>query len=206
LTITNLAAIAGGTCAGKTRLSESLIAAIPYDAVVLSQDNFYPDRSSWNYSELTKFNWDGLKSFDLDRINSCLCELISGQPISAPQYNRVTHAIDHGEARTIAPARVLILEGLHAIELARHCLQQVKNEAISLTAIFIECESLERRHRRMQREFSTKTISGDFAAFWEERCEPTFQAQVLPQRRLADLIVRSPWTSEALADVVARVT
>lgn len=201
MTITNLVAIAGGTCAGKTQLSEGLIAAIPAEGAVLSQDSFYPDRSTWDYREIVKFNWDDLKSFNINRIESCLCELILNQSISVPRYNRMTHAIEGDRTLIIGPVKVLIFEGLHAIALARHCLQQVGTDAISLTTIFIDCEEGERRRRRMQRERLAKTVPGDFVQFWEERCEPTFHAQVLPQRGLADVIIKSPWPSGTLADL-----
>lgn len=205
MAITHLVAIAGGTCAGKTRLSECLYKALPCEATVLSQDSFYPDRSTWDYWKMAKFNWDKLESFDVDHIYFCLRELISGRPVSVSRYDHVTHAIDWDEVQIIMPVRVLIFEGLHAIELAKHCLRHASGHAINLTAIFIDCEEPERRRRRMRRELCTKTVPGDFAEFWRERCEPTFQAQVLPQRRLADLVVRSPWTSATLTDLLARI-
>ena len=203
---TNLVAIAGGTCAGKTTLAGILSECLTGGVSVLSQDNYYPDRSGWSNREMAQFNWDSLESFDVARIKAALHDLMSSRPVSVPHYDKVTHAVDRERTKIIVPASVLIFEGLHAIELAMRSLDNFRAHTIILTAVFIDCEARERRRRRTEQELLNKAVPGDFAKYWQERCEPTFLAQISPQRSLANLVINSPWSNDAITDLLARLT
>jgi uridine kinase len=185
-------AIAGGTCSGKSMLAGELTVQLPHDVVVVSQDSFYPDRSGWPIELDSKFNWDTLASFDEATMRDFLRELSTAESVEVPVYDRPSHSRSRANRTIAIDGRVVIFEGLHAIDIAISSLTPIDTR-MELGTIFIECSEGERLHRRVAREKLNGSYSQAFLTFWENLCEPTFVAEVLAQRDVADLVIKSPW-------------
>lgn len=185
-------AIAGGTCSGKSTLAEELTARLPHDVVVIPQDSFYPDRSLWPIRLDSEFNWDTLASFDSAAMRIFVRELATAESVDVPVYDRVSHSRSSANRKIAVGGKVVVFEGLHAIDVTINSLSSIDNQ-LKLATVFIECSESERLRRRIAREKLYGSYSPHFLTFWENLCEPTFVTEVLGQRDIANVVMRSPW-------------
>jgi uridine kinase len=201
----NLLAIAGGTCSGKSTLANELWQTFTQDSQVVTQDDYYPDRSAWSAQKLNGYNWDTIASFDEERIAACLTRLLSGRPIHATRYDPVTHAAHQDNSRIVMPTDFLIFEGLHAIDIAEQILSAPGCSSVNFTRIFVECADAERARRRLERELREATIAGSFSEFWRQVSQPVFFEEILPQRHRADIVISSPWPEDRILEIAKTI-
>lgn len=199
-----IVAVAGGTCAGKSTLGQLLQEEFHDSASIISQDSFYPDRSDWSEDNLESFNWDTITSINEDELALAITGLAAGVDASVPAYDRPTHSrVD--EERLITPARkILVIEGLHAIDITRRAFAANHPHNLVVINVFVDCPEPERRSRRMRRD---EGLWEDFLGYWLGRAEVIYRDEVLPQRANADIILTSPWAGadfNALTDKIRR--
>lgn len=192
-------AIAGGTCAGKSLLAETLHGELGSDACVVAEDDFYPDRSHLSVDELREVNFDSTASIDIQLLRSVMQQLLEGADVEVPDYDRVTHRRSWN-TRCLAPAPAVIFEGLHAIALVR-AVPPILSGCARLLPVFVDCDASVRRERRRQRELTAATVAGDFDAYWKLHAETTFALEVSPQRESAEVVLPSPWSDAELAAI-----
>jgi uridine kinase len=197
-----IVAIAGGTCAGKSTLAELLSTEYSSSVSIISQDSFYPDRSSWREDDLESFNWDTISSINEDEFTLAINGLISGADVSVPSYNRPTHSRLDEECRTIPASRVLVVEGLHAIYITSRAVAASRSRNVMVISVFVDCPEPVRRRRRMQRD---EGLWEHFARYWTGRAEVVYRAEVLPQRTSANVILSSPWTSGEINSLTSEI-
>jgi uridine kinase len=195
-------AISGGTCAGKSSLSERLSSEFSGRIAMISQDDFYPDRSLVPEADLAAVRWDSLSSIDVPELLNCLAEVIRDGHTFIPVYNKESHARAVGTATELY-GEVVLLEGLHAIAVTRLLGESNKEfNAMRWLRIFLDCPEDKRFRRRQERESRGATVQGDFRLYWRDICEPIYLSEVYPQIRAADKILRHPYDEAEIEYIV----
>jgi uridine kinase len=100
--------ISGGSCSGKTQLSNSLQMNLGRDNVlIISQDNYYIEPK---VSKLHDYNFDTPQALDLKLLYENLKALSEGKSSSIPRYDFVTSTRKgYNEVR---PTPIIIVEGI----------------------------------------------------------------------------------------------
>ena len=120
-----LIAITGGPGSGKSTLAEALAKLLPPgEAVIFHEDGYYWPKAdvSAQHADYTGrwediINFDDPASKDTGLMAQHLAALKAGQAIAQPIYDYDRH--DRATATLpIAPARLIILEGIHALSVA----------------------------------------------------------------------------------------
>jgi len=116
-------ALGGGSGSGKSTLADALIEMFgPARATLFSEDAYYwpmahygqPETDEQRAELVAKINYDDPSSKDARHMARDLSALKSGQAIDQPIYDYDQH--DRiSETRSIAPAPLIILEGIHAL-------------------------------------------------------------------------------------------
>lgn len=110
--------ICGASGSGKTTLAEELAARLGDRCVYIKQDAYYRDHSELPFEERCLMNYDEPQAFEHDELYTDLADLKAGRAISRKGYDYSHHRrADPGDM--IAPAEVIIIEGIHAFYDAR---------------------------------------------------------------------------------------
>jgi uridine kinase len=178
-----LVAIVGGSGSGKSWLAKKLHAALDPDAVRLSLDDFYRDRSHLHPVRRAKLNFDNPRAIDWLTVEKALADLRAGSEACLPTYNFKTHC-RLADENTLAPKPVVIMEGLWL-------LHHASVREVFGVKIFIECPARMRRSRRLARDLRSRGRSR--ASILEQlrsTVEPMYARFVAPQQKWADIILR----------------
>ena len=112
--------ICGASGSGKSTLARELVRDVGAKSVVLNQDAYYFDHPDLTFEERTLLNYDEPCIFDHDALYRDVCDLMAGKSITRKQYDFSQHRrADTNEQ--IAPADVLIVEGIHSFYDQRLC-------------------------------------------------------------------------------------
>ena len=187
-----VAAIAGWTCAGKTRFARALAERFPgWEPVVLSQDDYYRDTSRMSRCDRTGVNYDEPESYDLDLFAEHLGTLQSGGSVPRLAYNFGTGA--RRVSGSLGPTHLVVAEGVLALWDSR------VREAADLR-ILLEGDLDELLSRRIQRDGAERSYSAD-------EVRDRFETMVIPAQRrylagaagVADLVFPMDWGDECVA-------
>ena len=105
--------ICGASGSGKTTLAKELVRDMGVETVVLNQDAYYIDHPELTFEERTHLNYDEPGIFDHDQLYKDVCDLMDGKDVNRKAYDFTQHRRCDGN-EIIHPAKVLILEGIHA--------------------------------------------------------------------------------------------
>jgi uridine kinase len=105
--------IGGCSCSGKTTLSREL--ATQLDATLFPLDLYYRDLSQFPLDSRHTLNFDHPDSLESELIVEHVQGLATGRPIQRPVYDFKTHSRVLGRYDTVAPAKVVIVEGILAL-------------------------------------------------------------------------------------------
>jgi uridine kinase len=105
--------IAGCSGSGKTTLARELAAQL--DATLFPLDLYYRDLTQFPLDSRHKQNFDHPDSLESELFIQHVRSLAQGEPIERPVYDFKTHSRVAGSFDTIAPARVVIVEGILAL-------------------------------------------------------------------------------------------
>ena len=186
-----MAAVAGWTCTGKTRFARALAARFPaWQAVVLSQDDYYRDTSHLSRTERTDVNYDEPESYDLDLFAGHLETLCAGGSVPDLDYDFSTGARRFSGA--LGPTRLVIAEGVFAFRDAR-----VRGAANLRVLLEGDLDALLRR--RIARD-------GAERAYTPAEVRERFQNMVIPAQRrylagaarVAELVFPMDWGDECV--------
>ena len=104
--------IAGGTGSGKTTVAHKLAAAMPAGrCITIEHDAYYRDQAHLSAEERARINYDHPASLESDLLAAQLRDLRAGQTVEVPIYDFANHT-RRKETRRLAPARVIIVEGI----------------------------------------------------------------------------------------------
>ena len=178
-----LVAIVGGSGAGKSWLAKKLQTALAPDAVHLSLDDFYHDRSHLHPEQRAKLNFDNPRAIDWVIVQKTLNDLRNGQDTRLPRYNFKTHSRSE-EENTLSPKPVVIMDGLWLLR------RSSVRSAFGLK-IFIECPARTRRNRRLTRDLRSRgRTRTSILDQLRKTVEPMYERFVAPQQRWADITLR----------------
>lgn len=178
-----IVAIAGGSASGKTSFARHLQAALAHHrAAIVTEDSYYLPSSARPPGDMARYNFDRPETKDFALLIAHLQAARRGAAFDCPRYDFATHE-RLAETVPVAPAKVLIVEGLH--NLAFETLRGLAD-----ITVFIEADYALRRARRIARDVAERgrTLE-DTARQFDAVVEPMHVAHVEPQRGLAQLVI-----------------
>lgn len=192
-TLPYLIAIAGPSCAGKTRLAMWLCGTL--QATHFGLDAYYFDLSTYTYQQRTQFNFDEPAALESALLIEQVRQLAQGKPIERPIYDFATHNRT-GRTEHMAPAAYVVIEGLFA-------LHWPEIRELCGTRVFVEAPDnvcLSRRQYRDVRERGRTEAS--VARQFRETVQPMAALHVWPTRAFADVIINGEQPTEESAQAV----
>jgi uridine kinase len=178
-----LIGIAGGTGAGKTLVARSIAEELDGESVlVLEQDSYYKDLRHIPLGERETRNYDHPDAFDRDLLRTHLSALLEGHEIDVPVYDRKIHT-RLSETRRVAPARVVVLDGILILE--DPALRQLLD-----IKLFIDADADVRFIRRLKRDLAERGRTLDqVIRQYESTVRPMHLQYVEPSKQHADVII-----------------
>jgi uridine kinase len=173
--------IAGCSGSGKTTLAAELTRQL--DATLFPLDLYYRNLSQFPLDSRHKQNFDHPDSLESELIVEHVRALAAGKRIERPVYDFKTHSRVAGAFDTVAPARVIIVEGI----LALHYDQLVSLYDFSVYVNAPNRICLKRRIYRdmMERGRTEQSVREQF----EATARPMADLYVLPSAARASLVV-----------------
>jgi uridine kinase len=177
-----LITVSGGSGAGKSRFAEALQASLSVSASIFCEDWYYfpqGQADQWNDPD---FNFDHPAAKDFDLLRADIRRALAGLIVSAPRYDFNTHR-RLPEIRSIEPADIIILEGLHSLGASGI------TEFTDL-GVYIAASTESRLSRRIARDRETRglNVEQNRELFWAV-VDPMHNKHVEPQRSIADLVI-----------------
>jgi uridine kinase len=187
--------IAGGSGSGKTTLTQMLTERLGSEVAVLSHDSYYRAHHDLPFEERTRINYDHPNAYETDLMARHLVELLEGKTIACPVYDFAIHDRREGESVAIAPAPVIIVEGI--LILADEGLRRLMD-----VKVFVDAGADVRILRRTRRDMAERgrSLEGVMEQYLAT-VKPMHERYVEPSRRFADIVVATD--GEARMDLVA---
>ncbi len=175
--------VAGGTGSGKTTIARKLKESYPPHCVqVIAQDSYYKDQSDIPFEERHKTNYDHPSAYDNDLLVAHLDALRRGETIEQPMYSFITHT-RVPETKLVKPARILVLEGILALEDER------LRERMDVK-IFVQTDADVRFIRRLKRDILERGRAlNDVIEQYLKVVRPMHMLYTEPTKRYADIII-----------------
>jgi uridine kinase len=193
-----MAAIVGGSGAGKSWLARALCTSLGRKAGLISLDDFYRDRSHLTPRQREKINFDHPRSIDWPMLGDVLTQLAASQPAHAPGYDFKTHC-RLPSPRLILPCPILIVEGLWLLR--PHNLRRFFD-----LRVYVDCGSQLRLQRRLARDLSSRARTrASIRAQFRNQVEPMHKKFVEPQKRHADFVLGSDCDESAVSLLATRL-
>jgi uridine kinase len=193
-------AIIGGSGSGKTWLAEKLEQELAPDAVRLSLDDFYADRSHLTPARRAQLNFDHPRAIDWASLDAVLSLLSAGGAAQVPVYDFKTHCRVE-QKRPVRAMPIVLLDGLWLLR--RPSIRRL----ISLS-IFLECSTSTRLQRRIARDMISRgRTRASIRRQFLKSVEPMHARYVSPQIKRADIVLRkncTPKEIRRLADKIRR--
>lgn len=174
-------ALCGWADTGKSTVAAQLVAALRrfgLTADAISTDDFMRDRAERDAIGISGYD---LRSIDMAALRAVLVRFLDRQPFGVHRYDNRT-GTKSGEPRTVSPADVLVVEGIHALhpDLAPHTHLKVFIDADEATA-----RELRVLANRRKRGMSAHDAAARVECEWRDYC-----AWVRPRREQADVVVQ----------------
>lgn len=184
-------ALAGGSGSGKSWLAGRLVRELGDRAAAVSLDSFYRDRSHLPPRRRERVNYDHPRAIDWEQVERTLRRARAGRSFEVPVYSYAEHAVV-GRPVKRGPAEFVIVEGLWVLRSRRLW------PLIDL-GIFVDAPARLRLERRIERDLAERGRSrASITRQFREQVEPMHRRFVEPQRRRADLILKSPIDDRAV--------
>lgn len=191
-----LVAIVGNSGSGKSWLAGQMQRRLGKDALVLSLDDFYRDRSHLSPARRALVNYDHPRAVDWAALEEVLRQCRAGRPFASPRYDFARHARHSSWARK-RPKPLVIVEGLWLLR--RPCIRRFFS-----WRIFIDCPRALSLRRRVERDHQERGRSkAAVRARFCQRVAPMSRRYVQPQKRWADVVMKAPLSPEAVDGLVA---
>lgn len=196
--IPHLVAIVGGSGAGKTWLALQLKRRFGKEAVVLSLDNFYKDRSHLSPARRHRLNFDRPHAIDWNLLRDTLDKYARGEKVALPNYDFATHT--RSSRKSVLPRRrILILEGLWL-------LRPAWLRRLFSARVFVDCHETVRLERRVKRDQAERGRAAAAVCDQFNRCVAPMHARyVAPQQRWADWVLSSPINNQQVGQLIADI-
>ena len=179
----HLILIGGGTCSGKTTIAKAVGQKLGETGTfIISHDNYYRDLSHLSDLEIKQVNFDHPDSIDHEYLLSDIRKMLSGQAVTIPDYNFITHKRTEG-SYCVNNAVVVILEGIFALYYARLI-------GLADLKIYVDTDPDLRLARRISRDIQERGYQLDRVLhMYIDTVKPSHEAFIAPSKKNADLIV-----------------
>lgn len=175
--------VAGGSGSGKTTVVREIVRALASESVVVvHHDSYYRDWPELDVEERAAINYDHPDALETDLLVQHLQRLATGAAVDIPVYDFQRHRrLDR--TRTIAPARVIIVDGLLIfVDPELRELMDIK--------VFVDTDADLRLIRRLQRDLEERGRDLDSVlAQYHRTVRPMHLEFVEPSKRWADVII-----------------
>ncbi len=195
-----LIGVAGGTCSGKTTVSERLAELAGEDNLALIKlDSYYVERTHQPFEERVLANYDHPDAFDWQLLNDHLAALAAGASVPVPIYDYSIHDRS-GDCRQVHPARIVVVEGILVLY------EPQLRERFDLK-VYIDTDADIRLIRRMRRDVAERSRTPEsIIAQYLATVRPSHEQFIEPSKRHADVIFPQGGMNEpALEVLLARV-
>jgi uridine kinase len=192
--------VAGGTCSGKTTVSERL-AELTGDAhlALIKLDSYYIERTHQPFEERAAANYDHPDAFDWDLLNDHIAALTAGSPVPVPIYDYTIHDRS-GDVRIVHPAQIVVVEGILVLY------EPTLRDRFDLK-VYIDTDADLRLIRRLHRDVIERGRTTDsIITQYLTTVRPSHDQFIEPSKRHADVIFPQGGMNEpALEVLLARV-
>jgi uridine kinase len=195
-----LIGVAGGTCSGKTTISEKLTELAGQDHVALIKlDSYYVARTHQALEERALSNYDHPDAFDWPLLNDHLAALVAGATVPVPVYDYAAHTRSD-QVRMVRPARIVVVEGILVLY------EPALRERFDLR-VFVDTDADLRFIRRLSRDVAERgRTPQSIVSQYLATVRPSHEQFIEPSKRYADVILPHGGMNEPALDVLlARV-
>jgi len=188
--------VAGGTCSGKTTVSERLADLAGIERLALIKlDSYYVSLSHLPIKERAKFNYDHPNAFDWPLLNEHLDMLAKGQAVPVPIYDFTIYDRTT-DVCMLPPARIVVVEGILVLY------EPDLRDRFDLK-LYIDTDADLRFIRRLQRDVAERGRTPDsIIAQYLESVRPSHEQFIEPSKRYADVIFPRGGLNEPAIDVL----
>ncbi len=195
-----LIGVAGGTCSGKTTLSEKLaVLAGGEHLALIKLDSYYVSSHDTPFVDRERMNYDHPDAFDWQLLNDHLAALAAGATVPVPVYDFTIHDRSN-EVRMVKPASIVVVEGILVLWEPR------LRERFDLK-VFVDTDADLRFIRRLKRDVAERGRTPDsIMQQYLETVRPAHEQFIEPSKRHADVIFPEGGMNEpAITMLLARV-
>lgn len=192
--------VAGGTCSGKSTVSERIAAVVGEEHLALIKlDSYYITRTHQSWDQRAAANYDHPDAFDWQLLNDHLAELGAGAAVPVPVYDYAIHDRSD-QVRMVHPARIIVIEGILVLYDAR------LRDRFDLK-VFIDTDADLRLIRRLERDVVERGRTHEsIISQYLDTVRPSHDQFIEPSKRHADVIFPHGGLNEAaVAMLVARI-
>ncbi len=111
--------IAGPSSSGKTSFSHRLsvqLRALGFKPHPIAVDNYFKERSETPRDENGNFDFECLEALDIEKFNSDMQRLLSGEKVEMPEFNFLVGRKEyHGNFLQLDENDILVIEGIHCL-------------------------------------------------------------------------------------------
>ena len=187
--------IAGGSGSGKTTLTNQIVSRFSDEVTVVTHDNYYKAHDEMTYDERSRLNYDHPNAFDTELMIEHLKLLKEGKPVECPIYDYTIHNRSKNTL-TIAPAKVIIVEGILIFENEELCEQMD-------IRIFVDTDDDLRIIRRIRRDVMERARSLDSVINqYLDTVKPMHEQFVEPSKKNASIIVPEGGRNEVALNMI----
>lgn len=195
-----LIGVAGGTCSGKTTVSERLAELAGDDNLALIKlDSYYITRDHQPIPERALANYDHPDAFDWQLLNDHMAALVAGASVPVPVYDYTNHTRST-EVRMVDPARIVVVEGILVLY------EPTLRDRFDLR-VYVDTDADLRLIRRLERDVVERGRTPEsIIAQYLATVRPSHEQFIEPSKRHADVIFPQGGMNEpALEVLLARV-
>ena len=192
--------VAGGTCSGKTTVSERL-AELTGDAhlALIKLDSYYVSRTHEPFEVRAAANYDHPDAFDWQLLNDHIAALAAGATVPVPVYDYTIHDRS-GDVRMVRPAQIVVIEGILVLY------EPTLRDRFDLK-VYVDTDADLRLIRRLHRDVVERgrTIDSIITQYLTT-VRPSHDQFIEPSKRHADVIFpQGGLNAPALDVLLARV-
>lgn len=186
--------VSGGSASGKTEIARAAARAIaPLTALVMAEDDYYGDHGASPDFDAARFNFDHPASRDHALLADHLEALRRGESVDAPIYDFTIHR-RRADTRRIAPADVVLVEGIHLF-----CDARLK--ALFDIRVYVDAPDDIRLARRLLRDVNERgrtaqSVVGQYLG----TVRPMHHEWTHPNAACADIVIRNDAAAARPAD------
>jgi uridine kinase len=191
-----LIGVAGGTCSGKTMVSEKLTALAGEDSCALIKlDSYYVAQTHEDLQEREKSNYDHPDAFDWSLLNDHLAALTAGATVPVPVYDYADYRRSD-RVRMVRSSRIIVVEGILVLY------EPQLRERFDLR-VFVDTDADIRLIRRLQRDVVERGRTPEsIIAQYLLTVRPSHEQFIEPSKRYADVILPHGGMNEPGIDVL----